>query len=896
LGRERELGAIAAFLSGSSGTALLLEGDPGIGKTTLWRAATELARSFGCHVVEARPAEAERELSYAALSDLVSPLTGWIAQLPAPQRFALEVALLIEEPAGAPPDRRAVGAALLSLLRDVAAQERVLVAIDDLQWLDSASASAFAFAFRRIDHPGLQVVAARRSGEPSMDLEECERLTVGPLRPRDLDLLVRRRLGVSFVAPVVDALADTSGGNALYALELARELLQRDEPLVPGAPLPVPASLRSLIETRFKRLPRRTQDALAVAAALRQPTVEAVEAATDGRFDLVAEAAGIVTVDGDAIRFGHPLFASVVYGSLGIRTRRRLHRRLAAIVDDVEERARHLAAATAEPDEAVAALLDEAGGVAARRGAPTNALTLAERALELTPTTSPARIGRHLAAARARFAAGDAIGAKAALETVLPSLDGHARASALLQLGLVVSEVDGLRSSIPIYRSVLDIPSDVIGPSFAGLAHARLAQALTVDADQTAMRHAELGVEHAERGEDSGAIAEALAVLAQLRYGRDRVVQSELLERALVLGHEGQVWPNNNPLLIYGQQYLDAGTVERASPLLERAVTVARERRDPSLNFALVYLAWRDIRIGETRRAIDVAEEARALARLAGRDEIAVQALAPAAVAKSIVGDEDACRRDVAEMIAHGESRTAADFAVGLLELSLENWRSARDVHAAGLEAVHPDSRLTEIPGLVEALLGLGETTDARRLINDEWPVDADSLPPSVATARLWHALGLLRDAERDTEGALAAFDRAFAVYDAITANPVHRGRVLLARGIVLRRRRRRREARDALDAALVAFRVCDAAVWARRAEAELAVLGGRPSSPTKLTAVEQRIAELVARGRSNDEVARDIHLSPKTVEWNLTKIYRKLGVGSRAELAAKLARRQIAQ
>ena len=157
-----------------------------------------------------------------------------------------------------------------------------------------------------------------------------------------------------------------------------------------------------------------------------------------------------------------------------------------------------------------------------------------------------------------------------------------------------------------------------------------------------------------------------------------------------------------------------------------------------------------------------------------------------------------------------------------------------------------------------------------------------------------WHVRGLVRDADGDAEGAVTAFDRALDVYDGFTSNPVHRGRVLLALGASLRRRRQKRAARGALDAALREFEAADAAIWGQHAQRELALIGGRRSSPGELTDIEQQIAELVAKGNSNHEVARELHLSSKTVEWNLTKIYRKLNIASRAELARKVALRQI--
>jgi DNA-binding CsgD family transcriptional regulator len=208
-----------------------------------------------------------------------------------------------------------------------------------------------------------------------------------------------------------------------------------------------------------------------------------------------------------------------------------------------------------------------------------------------------------------------------------------------------------------------------------------------------------------------------------------------------------------------------------------------------------------------------------------------------------------------------------------------------------GDPATHSEKRSSEVAGLVEALVALEELSRARALLDAEWEAAAGAR--TVAEARLWHVRGLLLDGEDDIDGALAGFHHALDLYDGIAASPVHAGRVLLSLGAALRRRRQKQSAREPLDAALRKFEAAGATIWAQRARTELALIGGRRSSRGALTTSERRIADLVARGRSNHEVARELQLSPKTVEWNLTKIYRKLNVASRTELAAKLAQRR---
>ena len=896
VGRGPELEKIEHVLAEVGPRALVLEGEPGIGKTTLWRHGVELARARGFRVLTAQPVEAERELSYAALGDLVAPVVADIGRLPAPQRRSLRVALLLAETRGAPPEARAVAVALSSFLRLLADERPLLIAVDDVQWLDGPTATVLAFAARRLDHPDQLLFAARRIGEPAIEFEGADRVTVGPLDAADIDLLVRHHLDVRFVTSTLEHLQRVSGGNPLYALELARELVLRAEPLRASDPLPIPQSLHQLITGRLERMPQRTRDALAVAAALARPTTTVVEACIGSDVDLEpAVHAGVARPRAGVIEFAHPLFASVLYSGLDEPARRRIHRRLADLVDDLEERAQHLAAAADQPDEAAATLLEQASVAAVNRGAATSALGLAERAVELTAADSPAAVDRRLAAAALQFDAGDARAAQEALERLAPSTRGEERARVLLLLGRVAGEVRGVEAAAHVYREALGALSHDAPNSLVALVNARLAQAARGaghNADES-FGYAETAVAAAEAAGNAAVLAECLAIMAQLRFWHDGVVQTELLERALAIAPETGNWVNN-PTLIYAQQYVDQGDVGVSRPMIERAIARARERHDPSLTHALVWLAWIEIRVGNTRRAIEIAEESHEVARHAGRGDYAVEALAPAAMARSIVGDLQECRRAIAVLREHGVYRPAVDMAEGLLELSLRDYEAARVVHTEGLRAADGPARASEVAGLGEALVALGEIARARALLEAEW--DAGAELKSVPGARFWHVRGLLLDAEGDADGAEAAFRRALDVYDGFTSNPVHRGRVRLSLGAALRRRRQKRSAREAIEAALRDLAAADAAIWAQHAHAELAVIGGRPSSAGTLTNTERRIAELVAEGRSNQNVALELHMSPKTIEWNLTKVYRKLNVTSRAELGPKLALRQSAR
>jgi AAA ATPase-like protein len=400
VGRQPELGAVERFLdeTARAPSGLLFDGEPGIGKTHVWAAGVRAAEERGYCVSVARPAGTETQLSFAALGDLLAPfLDEVLPRLPVPQRRALEVALLLSEPQGRPLEQRAVATGLLGALRVLTDASPVVVAIDDLQWLDAASARALEFASRRLELERLGILAAARVEgldesaswlTSALGDDRLSRIHLAPLSRDALSRLLRSRLAVTFSPATLHRLYQVSGGNPFFALEVARALQSGTAELGPGGRLQTVGEIQHLIGDRLTMLPAETTQALAAAAALPRPTVKLVGSAIDSEVNLAlrpAVEAGVIELCDGQIGFAHPLLASAAYGGLEATARRSMHRRLAAIVGEAEERARHLALAAEGPDESVAAALDEAARGARARGAPEAAADLGEQALRLTP-------------------------------------------------------------------------------------------------------------------------------------------------------------------------------------------------------------------------------------------------------------------------------------------------------------------------------------------------------------------------------------------------------------------------------------------------------------------------------------------------------------------------------
>ena len=454
VGRDAELAAVERFLAALSDepAALVVEGEAGIGKTTVWLEAIRLAEARGLRVLRARPTESEARLSFATLADLVGDVFEDLRDsLPPVQERALAAALLRGEPSeGADP--RTIATGFVGMLAALAERGPVLVAVDDVQWLDPASEGALAFAARRLP-PRLGLLLTRRTagGEElplglarALPESRVERVVPGPLSLAELYHLVDGRLGASLPRPLLARVSDASGGNPFFALEIARTLDAAPADTSVGGPLPLPPSLEELAAARVRQLSEPTQRVVLAAAALSQPSVanlvEACAPESDARAALVeAEEAGVLLSERERVRFTHPLIASAVYGSASPERRRQLHERLAAVVSDTEQRARHLALSATEPDEEIAAVLERAAQQAATRGAQRAAAELFEAAGRLTPAGLREELDRRvLGEAAALLAAGDVARARELAERAAASSVRDLRAAALSLLGEIL--------------------------------------------------------------------------------------------------------------------------------------------------------------------------------------------------------------------------------------------------------------------------------------------------------------------------------------------------------------------------------------------------------------------------------------------------------------------------
>jgi class 3 adenylate cyclase/DNA-binding CsgD family transcriptional regulator len=918
VGRERELAALGAFLDGlgAGAAAALLEGEAGAGKTTLWRAAVEDAGARGLRVLAGRPGRAEAELSFSAVADL---LGGALAEageeLPGPQRRALAVALLLEEPAGTPPDSRAVGAAVLGVLRLLSRRVPVLLSVDDVQWLDAPSAEALLFAARRLGDEPVGVLLARRAGHEStlpgelaraLPEDRVLRLEVGPLGREEVHRLLVARLGLTLSRPALARLHEASGGNALFAVELGRSLAQRGDDEAAEPPR-VPPTLRELVGGRLAALPEETGRVLLAAAALSQPAASvAARAAGEPQEALApALAAEVVELDGDRLRFTHPLLAAGAYDAAGPLQRRRAHERLAALVADPEEQARHLALAADGPDEAVADALERAAASARARGAPAAAARLLERAAELTPPERDAdALRRRAEAGSLHFESGDSRRAAALLERLPePLAAGPVRADVLARLARVRSYEDQARAAKLFLQAIEEAGDErsVLATAHEGAAAClfRLRERLP-----EAAAHAGRAVELALALGDEALAAEALGtqVLARSALGDPEVPAT--LERALALQPAAELRRVlGQPLLAAGVHWWWTDELERARDAFERLLTRAGEVGDESSQpYVLALLGQVECALGDLDAAAARAAAGRELAVQAGQATVIALVTAVAALADALRGRTEAAEeaaRSALELAAGTVGRPAeaiASAALGDLALS-------RGDPAGAAAALEPRVRYARehgidepgatpfVPDYVEALVELGRLDEAEAVLAP-YAAGGERLGRASALAAAARCRGLLAAAAGDGAGALAALEEALGLH-AGAPLPLSRARTLLVLGVALRRAKRKRPARDALEEALGAFERAGAALWAERARGEVARIGGRAPSTGALTPAEERVAALVAEGRTNREVAAALFLSDRTVEGHLSRVYAKLGVRSRTELARVLATRR---
>src|SRR6266536_2053403 len=708
----------------------------------------------------------------------------------------------------------------------------------------------------------------------------CERLALGPLSLGAVRRLLQERLDAAFPRPILRRIYDQSAGNAFFALELARALWSRGGVLSPADELPVPRELERLLAERLERLPSETQEALAAVAALAEPTLDLVQE------ELLepAFADGVLALEHDRIRFAHPLLAAVAYQRLVPRARRVLHRRLGELVRDPEQRARHLARGADGVDAAVAATLDAAAAREQARGAPETAAELAEHAIRLTPAEHRHETAlRRVKAAEYEMLAGDDRRARALLEEALADdRAGPARARVLQGLAMIEENAD-VERGIAILREALEHSRG--DDALQAELNAQLALMLH-NVPREAEPFARSAVEVAERVGDPVLLAAALCSLATIEFRLGRGLRPDLCDRALELDGQCEAMPiTSRPVTWLGAAIKRAGDIDRSRALLERARRIGYDRGDCTVAGPLYLSCDLELMADKWQRGLELVDEVSALAAQSERPTDMVAALCAAAHLHAHLGDEAETRRCAAEARRLSDERAAAaqtirvtSAALSLLELSLDRPAAAFEEPAI----------LLSFPYEIEAAIALGETDEAEELL--DWIEErALRLDREWALACAARCRGLLAAARGDEAGAAAAFERALQEHERVQYRRFELGRTLLAQGETLRRFKKRRAAREAIEAARDLFDELGARLWSVKAGRELARVAGRRRTEG-LTETERRVAALVASGKSNKEVASELFVTVHTVESNLTRIYEKLGVRSRTELARRLA------
>ncbi len=900
VGRDEELDVLNEFLDPTAAQprAVVLQGEAGVGKSTLWQAAIDIALRRGLRVLAARPTEAEQHLVLSGLGDLFEGVVDEVLpSLPPARRHAMKAALLLGEP-GTSVDTRALAIAVRDTLALIAATGPTVVAIDDVQWLDDSSSNALSFAWRRLDAPVLLVLSRRGDRGDASELErsvppsQVECLDVGPVTLGALHELLRTRLDRVFARPTLLRIHAISGGNPFYAIEVARAL---DEHVDPAQPLPVPKTLDGLVSARLDRLPVSTRTGLGLVATAGDPTWRLLIAAGVRRDELEPAIAAQVLEqdDGGKVRFTHPLLASSCYRRLSSKRRQEVHRLLAGLVEDPAARARHLASSTDQPDPEIAVALEQAGDAATARGALAAAIELREQAVRLTPTDDVDALHRRtLSLARAHISQANARRAdKLVAELLRREPSGRRRAEALD----LAAELAHDEAAIALLRQALSECAE--DPALQTRIHQRLGWELRFVGDLAgAAHHAEAALEQAEKLDDVGLRAATLATVASTRYHSGEAGALDLADRAYRLLEDiddpklqVEIASTLVTTLVW------SGHHDRLRDLFVPFCAEWSERDERLARDALWTLGLVEFVAGRFRLAADLAGRCVELTYLYHDHDEPASLWVVAAVAAHR-GDLDEAER-VAERGLHVAEQDVPLFVVhfqgllGLIALWRGNAQRACEHFAAAEQA--NDAGGSGEPSFArwrsdhaEALLALGRPDEAEAVL-DSWETDAVRLGRGPVLATVLRCRGLVAAARGDVADAETLLERAGTAL-ADVGNPFGQARALLALGAVRRRARQKRSAREAIEQSLVIFEECGAEGWTEKARAELGAIGGRRRE-SELTAAERRVAALAAEGRTNREVAAALFVGERTVETHLSHIYAKLGVRSRTELAVKL-------
>jgi DNA-binding CsgD family transcriptional regulator len=897
ISREAELLALRRFLE-SRGPArcLVLSGEAGIGKTTLWEAGIDAAIAQRYTVLSARSSRAEVAMSFAALADLIDGIDpDALASLPAPQLQALEVALRRRDPVGAASDPFAISAGFLTALRLLAARAPLLVAIDDVDALDSPSADAVDYAARRLSDGRTRLLVTRRSGrrsrlEAALEPAAVEVLEITPLTFGATRRMLADRLGATITRRVLRRVHETSHGNPLFALELGRMLAAGGAADV-GAELPVPDVVDDIFGPRVQGLPDPLRHALLAVSLSAGMSRSEVSTVVDPLALEDAIASGLLVVDRSRVRPTHPMLAVAARRHSTARERRDLHMDLGAAVSDATLRARHLAIATAGQDADLAAVVAAAAQLAASRGAVHDAEELGAHALRLTPRQAPERTDRLLALARFHLYADDMTQVTDLLTAGMGELPpGRPRAIAHLLLGEAADfEGNRVHAEIALVEGAAD-------PEVRALALAKRSKLLTLSAVERIDEAEAWALEAVSAAAPIGGEVEdrAQSALAWARVLRGHPIDD--LVPAEPVSRRPWIRPDSSIDGPRGGRLASRGQMEEGRALFHEVLALADERGDLQvcriMQQKLCELELRAGNVHEAARRLDELDE--------GPHWMGAVRARLHAVLSAVTGIPTAATRWAAVVMdtgsgdAQGWDRLEATRAVGVAALlerdtatAIESLRSVWE-HTLR-EHVDDPGAFPAGPDLVEALVESGDTDAARTVTQTLRQAAADQRHPwGLASAKRCEAVLQMSDTYLD--GAAGALLEAAAEYGGLGLN-FDRARTLLVLGGIQRRFKKRARARDALEQAAAQFDQCGCTGWAELARAELARVSGRRSlAEDQLTASERQVVTLAASGLSNKEIASKLSVTVYTVEAHLTHAYAKLGVRSRAQLVRILS------
>ena len=914
LSRSVERQTIADFMAAarSAPAGLILEGEAGIGKTTLWFDALDQARELGFRVLSAQATEAETVLAYSGVADLLGDLDAEVFErLPGLQRLAVDRVLLRAAGDALVTDQRVVAAAFASLVNALSDDAPVLVAVDDVQWLDPSSRTILSFVARRLRGPiGILVTERCDPGRETtaswLRIDRAGELTrsrLGPLSLGALHSLIAARIGRSLPRSTIVRIEEISSGNPFYAVELARSMT--GPPLPPDAWLP--DTLSELVRQRVGRLDDGVRRALLATACVSAPTVELLarlnDTTPDELVELLAgvETDGIVTIVGNRIRFTHPLLARGVYTDASPASRRAMHGALATIVDEPELRARHLALASASKEETTLAALDAAADSARARGAPGAAAELLDLAIGLGGD----KPWRRVRAAGDHFQAGNTDHAEALLLSIVDELrPGMLRGIALNLLAAIRIYDNNFGTASDLLTRAVDDAKDIPPVLVQTLMHLSFAQGHGSFADAATfdevMENARQAVDVAEKSGIPGLHSQALAHWATAQFMMGLGVDEKSLALALELE------PHDTDVPIpFKASACDALIAACAGRLDEARIKMAvvaehyQERgSDHNVMNAASYRALIEMWSGNFAAATAFADEAAERADQLGSGDVDVIALSIRATIFAHTGREKEAVLDADAALTAAHACDAArmtewpSMAKGFMELSLGR-------HAAALTALEP---LTDhfgivpgteimagwyIPNAVEAMIAVDRLDDAvpfiEALERNGAALDRSWMISAGARCRaMWLA------ANGDVAAAIDAATLALAQHDRTTMR-FERARTALLLGKLQRRRRQKSAAHQTLTNALAEFEAMGTPLWANQARDELARTNVKANDSAQLTPSERRVAELAGAGLTNRDIAAKLFVHPKTVETNLSRIYAKLGIRSRTELARTL-------